>query len=68
MSSNNNTCITKIIIITLANKKILAYKVSAVLRYIGGDEFENDPIFFRLALVFEIFQYLGLFYTVSDYF
>ena len=43
------------IIITLANKKILAYKVRAVLGYIGGAEFENDLIFFRLALVFEIF-------------
>ena len=41
--------------ITLANKKILAYKVRAVLGYIGGAEFENDLIFFRLALVFEIF-------------
>ena len=41
--------------ITPANKKILAYKVRAVLGYIGGAEFENDLIFFRLALVFEIF-------------
>ena len=40
---------------TLANKKILAYKVRAVLGYIGGAEFENDLIFFRLALVVEIF-------------
>ena len=42
-------------LITLANKKILAYKVRAVLGYIGGAEFENGLIFFRLALVFEIF-------------
>ena len=42
-------------------KKILAYKVRAALGYIGGAEFENDLIFFRLALVFEIFYYLGLF-------
>ena len=41
--------------ITLANKKNLAYKVRAVLGCIGGAEFENDLIFFRLALVFEIF-------------
>ena len=36
-------------------QKILEYKVRAVLGYIGGAEFENDHIFFRLALVFEIF-------------
>ena len=39
-------------------QKNFAYKVRAVLGYIGGAEFENDLIFFRLALVFEIFRFI----------
>ena len=39
-------------LITLADKKILAYKVRAILGYIGGAEFENDLIFFQIGSSF----------------